>query len=357
MKPIHKLLMLLPLFACLGLSSCNDKEDNSKKINFTTGSFDEQFNVGHFEDINQTQLNNLREGNADFIIYAETRGCLTCADVEKKLEHYIDDYGLTIYRIVYGSLDSTDPLKLSSKTAPILGFYKEGKKLGIVPYSSNEKSFETQEAFNKMFEKYVALPSYFYIAPEELDEKLKRKESLVVYFTRSTCSDCGYLSSHFLDDYMLENKNKTFYIIECDVTGRRYSLDSDPSNPQVDSTQWQEFKNKYQLSTTTSPEFGYDLGVVPTFQYYEKGVLKASDVYVNDSFKEELISGIEEDGNTVKYKFTVTQSFFEELIGKSFEFETIYHKDSINSLKNQFKKDCVSNVHDTKLKNFLNQYA
>ena len=357
MKTIHKVLMLLPLFGCLGLSSCNDDVNNSKKINFATGSFDEKFNAGHFEDINQTQLNNLREANVDFIIYAETRGCLTCADVEQKLKHYIDDYGLTIYRIVYGSLDSTDPLKLSSKTAPILGFYKEGKKLDIIPYSSNTKSFETQEAFNKMFEKYVDLPSYFYITPEELDDKLKSKKSFVVHFTRSTCPDCSYLNSHFLDEYMLKNKDKTFYIIECDIAGRRYSIDSDPSNPQVDSQKWQEFKDKYQLSTNTSSEFGYDLGVVPTFQYYENGTLKASDVYVNESFSEEIISGTQEEGNNIKYKFTVTQSFFEELVGKSFEFETIYHEGSINSLKSQFKKDCVSSVHNTKLKNFLDLYA
>lgn len=357
MKKIHKILMILPLFACIGLSSCGDNTDDSHKINFVTGSFDEQYNVGHFEDINQTKLDNLREGKADFVIFVETKGCSTCATVETKLKHYIDDYGLTIYRITYSSLDSTDPLKLSSKTAPIMGFYKEGKKLDIIPYSSNEDKFETQEAFNKMFEKYVILPSYFYISPEMLDNKLKNKESFVVHFTRSTCPDCSYLNTHFLDNYMRENKDKTFYIIECDIAGRRYSLDSDPSNPQVDSTLWQGFKDKYQLSKTTSPEFGYDLGVVPTLQYYKDGVLSASDVYVNESFSEELISGVEEEGNTVKYKFTVTASFFEELINQSFEFETVYHKDSIMSLKSQFKKECVTSVHDAKLKEFLTLYA
>ncbi|MCH5180255.1 MAG: thioredoxin family protein [Erysipelotrichales bacterium] len=357
MKRFCKFFMLLSLFSCLGLSSCNDNTDNSNKINFLTGSFDDKYNLGGFEDINQTQLNNLREGNADFIIYAHTLGCSTCASVEKKLEHYIDNYGLTIYRIVYSELDSTDPLRLASKTAPIIGFYKEGKKLDIIPYSSNSDKFDSQSAFNKMFEEYVSLPSCFYITPEALDTKIKNKESFVVHFTRSTCPDCSYLNTHFLDEYMSKNKNKKFYIMECDVIGRRYYVDNDSSTPQVDSVKWQEFKDKYQLSSTTSHEFGYGLGVVPTFQYYKNGVLSASDVYVNDTFSEELISGIEQEGNTVKYKFTVTQSFFEELVNKTFEFETIYHEDSIKSLKSQFKKDCVTSVHDTKLTEFLNKYC
>ena len=357
MKKIHKFLIFLSLFACAGLSSCGGQNNQSNKINFLTGSFDEKFNAGHFEDINQTQLNNLRDANADFIVYVHTLGCTTCASVEKKIKHYIDDYGLTIYRITYSGLDSTDPLKLSSSTTPILGFYKDGKKLDILPYSDNVKSFETQESLNKMFEKYVSLPSYFYISPETLDQKIENEDSFVVLYTRSTCPDCSYLNTHFLNDYMSKNKDKTFYLMECDVNGRRYSLDSDPAYPTVDAEQWQAFKDKYQLSERTSSAFGYDLGVVPTFQYYKNGILTASDVYVKDEFSEELISGSEEEGSNVTYRFTVTKSFFEELEGQSFDFTTIYHQDSISMLKGQFKKDCVSSVHDTKLNEFLNEYA
>ncbi len=355
LKKIIKLLTAVFLLSCFNLTSCRNDEVN--KINILTGSFDTEFNAGHFENITTTQLDNLREAGKDFVVYVYTPGCLTCAEVDKKLEYYINNYGLTIYRIAYSALSSLDQLKMASSTAPILGFYKAGIKLEIVPYSKNEKHFDSQDSFNAMFEKYVLLPNYFFISPELLDTKIKNKETFVTLFTRSTCPDCSYLNTHFLNDYMARNKNKTFFLVECDIKGRRYSLDSTPENPQVDTTLWQNFKDKYQLSNTTSSEFGYDLGVVPTFQYYKDGILSGSDVYVNESFQEELISGHEENGQGVRYKFIVTQSFFDELVNTSYEFQTTYQEDTIQAQKNQFKKDCVIEVHDKKLSEFLNKYA
>ena len=49
-----------------------------------------------------------------------------------------------------------------------------------------------------------------------------------------------------------------------------------------DEETYQEIKDKYLLSTTTNPELGFEQGVVPTFQVYEKGVLKDMSVYVNE---------------------------------------------------------------------------
>lgn len=356
MKKSLKLLGLCSLFLSLGITSCG----NSDKVNYLVSDYD---NAG-FVDITQEKLDTLRSEKNDFVIFVHTQGCLTCAEVEGRLKHYIDDYGLMLYRITYKSLNSDDELKKSSSTAPIIGFYKEGKSLKIAPYSKNQEHFESQETFNKFFETYVTLPSFYYISPEMLDKKISDKENFVVLFTRSTCSDCGYLFSHMLDKYMEENHDKlSFYLLECDKDGIR---NYDEAGNLTNAEEWQAFKDKYQLSASTSSEYGYSGGVVPTFQYYKDGLLCGSDVYVNDSFKQEIVSGEETTGQTVKYKFTVTESFFFELVGQSFEYETTYYAKDYEggtdylAMRNKIslaKKDFVSTVHDAKLKEFLNKYA
>lgn len=348
MKTKSKIATIFSLLGILLLGGCNNTKDD--KINYLTGDLT---NTSVIELSNSDTLEAMRENGSSFVVIASIDGCLTCEEkVFPRFKYYIENYGLPIYRIGFNKLSDTDPLAILRSDGPVLGIYKEGKKLLISAYQKNKSVYETQESFNAFFEKYVTLPSVFYISKDQLDDKIRNQKTFVILYDRNTCPDCSYLHEHFLNQYIKDNKDKTFYIIDCDVKGIRYDKNGD-----YDQEQWINFKEDHLLNKTDTNPYGYSGGVVPTFQYYLNGVLSASDVYVNESFNEELISGTEENGQKVTYKFTITESFIEELINTSYTFETTYNEDTIKTQKSEFKKECVSEVHENKVKDFLDTYA
>ncbi len=334
MKALKKLLFA---FLVLGLCSCNSSDN---KINFKTGDLTQKEFI---ELKDQASLDLLRDSKQDFIVYAHTPGCLTCVKVvEPKLQNYIDNYGLTIYKIVFQRLDKNDPMRLKG-SAPTIGFYKEGKALDILSYTED---FDDEAKFKKKFEEYVKLPSVYYISPSMLDDKILKKESFVVLFTRTSCPDCNYLFTNFLDDYINKN-DKTFYIIECDVEGIRLN-----ENMEFDATMWQDFKDRYGLSSTS--KYGYLTGVVPTFQYYQDGMLSDSDIYVNDEYEYRHVSSESVDGKEYRtYEVTITASPLESLIGQKYSYSCfeIDNRDLNNFVRNQ-----VTSEHNKALTEFLGKY-
>lgn len=336
MKAIKKLLFA---FLVLGLCSCNS---NDNKINFKTGDLTQKEFI---ELKDQESLDLLRDSKQDFIVYAHTPGCLTCVKVvEPKLQNYIDNYGLTIYKIVFQRLDKNDPMRLKG-SAPTIGLYKEGKALDILSYNED---FDDEAKFKKKFEEYVKLPSVYYISPSMLDAKILNKEKFVVLFTRTSCPDCNYLFTNFLDEYINKN-DKTFFIIECDVEGIRLN-----ENLEFDETMWQAFKDKYGLSSSTS-KYGYLTGVVPTFQYYQDGVLSDSDIYVNESYEYKHAYSRSENGKEIRtYEVTITASPLKNLVGQKYSYSC---EGEINVVDlNNFVRNQVVEEHNTALTNFLSKY-
>ena len=353
MKRLKMFLLLIPLLFIIGAcdnntsnntSNSGSNNDTKEKVNLITGDL----RTNDFINLtSQESLDTLRDNKDDFIVYAYVQGCSTCATFQSKLKQYVSDYGVRIYSIDYtNTLANNDPIKLTGK-APAIGFYKNGKKLNITAYNSNTRdNFIEDKSFNEMMDKYVSLPNALYITPERLDIKKNAQETMTVLFTRSSCPDCSSLFDDFFYDYLSTHKSKKIYMIECDEKGIRYD-----ENGEYDSTQWQEFKDKYQLSKKGSEKYGYETGVVPTFQYFKEGVLSDSDIYVNDSYESELIEG------TKKYKITITNSFLSELISKEFVFDATNVSDKdLNSKMYLAVKDFVKEAHIKALTKFLNKH-
>ena len=98
-------------------------------------------------------------------------------------------------------------------------------------------------------------------------------------------------------EYLNTNtSSKTFYIIETDAEGIRYT------GGFVDDEKWVEFKNEFGLSNVNNP-LGHGVGYVPTLQYYEDGEIKDMAVYFNDG--EYTLEG---DGS---YSITINNSYYE----------------------------------------------
>lgn len=348
MKKINKFLFV---FLFLGCVSCDNNQTN--KINILTGDY----TLTDFIELeNSDSLNVLRNSKNDFIVYSYLPSCLTCSSFEIKLKSYIDDYGLTIYKINYNKLDKNDSLKVANG-APVLGFYKNGSALNITSYSESTKGiFESDSALKNHFEKYTILPTNYYISRNDLDKKILNKDTFVILFTRSSCPDCSSLFNNFLNEYMKENKNKTLYLLECDVSGIR--LDE---NNEFNQTQWQQFKDDYHLSSSNTEEgkYGYLTGVVPTFQYYQNGQLKGSNVYANDNYKYEVLSTKSgEKGEQIRnYKITITESFISTLINKEYEYSYEYTTDENEKrVIYEYINDTLTSEHNESLKVFLNKY-
>lgn len=340
--------ILLSIMSLVTLLTGCKNDSVSNKINFSIGDK----TITDFIDIQNDKIETMIEEKESFILYVHSFGCGSCADITPRVKAIIEDYGITIYRIQYWELADGSPFKLSTGT-PILGFYKNGVKLKIIGYSEkNHEQFSSKENLLKLFEKYVIMPeNIYYISLEELKRLKKEKQSFVILFSRAGCGDCAYLNQNFFKDYALKNRSKHIYLLECDAVGIRFN-----EQGEVDTELWNNFKDEWELTEASNPTHGYGVGYVPTFQYYENGVLTASDVYLNDTFESTALSDIKENSN-VKYKITITNSFFDDFINTTFETTIKYSSESIQRELYLKYRELSLEFHNQKLENFLNLYT
>ena len=122
-----------------------------------------------------------------------------------------------------------------------------------------------------------------------------------------------------------------------------------------DTNIYDEVKNTLKI-TETSSEYGYDIGKVPTYQYWKNGQLVDAGVYANDSFIK--------DENTSK--ILMDKSYFNGT--KQTKYTNVNLLEQVNSLENievsiksdgsyylDIKKE--AEFHDPLLKAFLSYYC
>jgi len=124
------------------------------------------------------------------------------------------------------------------------------------------------------------MPTMFYLSREQLRSKIDNNESFIIYYSNSKCSDCSYMYENYLKKFLYDNPNtKKIYVIETYEEGIRLS------DGVTNIEQWNEFKKEYGLSEEGNSTFGYDVGYVPTLQYYSNGEIKDMLVYFNDIYE------------------------------------------------------------------------
>ena len=170
-----------------------------------------------------------------------------------------------------------------------LSIFSEGKllKQWVKTGSNNVEMFENDEKLRNEITKYVTDPSVFYVDETSLDNKIKEKASLNVYFKRSGCSDCSAMDKHMFIPYYKANQFKDELYI--------FDLLPYMSDPKA----YQEIEDKYGLSVKNNPSLGYDNGYVPTLQHIENQQIKDMIVIYNDKVEKK-------DNN-----FVITRSYFD----------------------------------------------
>lgn len=197
-----------------------------------------------------------------------------------------------------------------------------------------------------------------YVTKQQVEEKFAKKDEFALGFLRKTCSDCAYLSYHFLKECGLGIPGK-IYLLECDTEGIRYQ------NGIYNPEQWQTFKDEYGLSNVYNTTYGYDKGYVPTFiMYRPKGneTRKANAVYDMAVY---LNDTLEQDGDTVKitksywdgtrkHHFTVSSPNLEmNLLGRVIP-EGDWDKSGDTIV---WKRDKAADVEDFFLRGFFDYYG
>ena len=138
-----------------------------------------------------------------------------------------------------------------------------------------------------------------------------------------------------------------------------YNISKSETATDEEKEQYQKLKDDYGLSVTGNSVFGYQEGVVPTTQYYKRGVLTDASVYFNDAI---------EENNGV---FTVKDSYYtDERVSNLHYLEdvkfttclkglTIQNNDILYTKTGQpyWSQEDAAKYHTPLLKAFLDYYA
>ena len=174
--------------------------------------------------------------------------------------------------------DSTPALYIFEGKSQIAGFsYKNQNELDIFEDLSGKTMYE------KVHEK-VNKPVMYEVNDQYLSENLSKKEEALVFFMRNGCGDCSYVLPNKIIPYITTCKTKKEMLV-FDMESI-YQASKLETPAEGEKTQYELLKDKYGLSASANPTYGYINGVVPTIQHYKKGIVDDATVYFNDVVSE-----------------------------------------------------------------------
>lgn len=324
MKPMMKTKWILPLLILPSffLSSCGNASTPEKVIlDFGSGIVESQEIEldSHLTRISYEKLKQKIEAKENFIALVHPYNEVPCSCWirfhDKVFAPYVASRRLMVYSIDYDELLEQEEhygLELHPGHETI-GIYKEGGLMYQHDDVDEKSDFVLRyEAFAEWMDARIERPRVLLIDKDTLDDKYEDEEPFSIYFSRSGCGDCRYLTSHSFRQYFSSNHidkpliDNCIYALDCDVVGIAkvlnedgkeigYSSSSSASEDQKRAyAQWLSFKEEYGLSYSEDNPAGWDNGYVPTlFHIQPDGVSKKGDVidgagvFYNDKIDEE----------------------------------------------------------------------
>lgn len=267
------------------------------------------------------------------------------------LNVYVDAKDTVVYKMDRLEIPRRNPydLTLPSDSAPTFFITSRGQVEKEYVYnttSANAKIFEGYREFKEHMDSLVKKPQLMIINEEYLNNAVftEKEDGFIIYHGRSGCPDCNYCTPNFLEPYVRDNDLKhKVYVMDIE-----YLRGTDG---------YQEYKDKYQLSSKNNTTYGFGDGVVPTFQVWKNGVLKDMCVYFNDSYKLE-------DG-----KYTITDSYYTTervknlaytdtvLLGHIIPDDEMEERHWGEYTYMSWKQEAMAKIHNQLLGSFLDMYA
>lgn len=235
--------------------------------------------------------------NESFVLIVEDR---TCGCTATFLQYLESSYIPETHALFYG-IDVSELNKHSEKfginvnlTQPSACFFNKRVMAKQIDRGHHEQTFHPIDDgsgklicndFVKMMDSYTIQQDklFLYDKYNNVIDDLKRKNRAIFYAFRSSCSDCKKASTSILFPYLnsITDINNKIYLLDLD----RYR----------NNTDYQTIKDKLLLTSSSNPDYGYNDGVVPTFQYWENGQIKDASVFFNDVIAKKDGSFIVED--------------------------------------------------------------
>lgn len=328
---MKKKLLLLPLAVILvngGLTSCTFGTNNNEKvylsfrrtISFDTlaDSYDEPTILFHHFDekvekngvttmekryiANEMEVQAMLDKKASFIVAAVPDFTCLCWKnfVKDNLSIFITENNADVYVV-----DSKTVLKNeswginTSGNDPVIAIMSNGKAAYQTAIKDGGELAKDRKKLSAWITDRANFTSLYWVGEEKEVDSLMDSPNSVIYFGRSSCSDCTYFETNFLFDYFKDPNMRLqypVYYVDCDVEGRRFK------NGEYDEGQWKAYKASHHLAETENNKAGYGEGYVPTLmQISSSKTVDAMDVYLNDTVKKN------EEGH-----YVVEKSYFTE---------------------------------------------
>ena len=294
-------LALLAPMTLLPIAGCST--NSAMKITYGTYVTTEDAKNNDAIEINHSQLFEKMDSNSKFnkenflIVVAPTNGCLCWTKFQPVLKQFIKETHYLVYtiKITEFSEENSD-FGIKMQQGHVSMAIVKGTK--IVKQYLSSTIFDDAAALKAEINKYVRAPEMYFIDQKFLEYTIKKtRDTALIEFYRSTCSDCKNSNAYAVWDFAHNNLFKTkMYIIDMDNLDfgiPKYETNEDGSyvlnkygqmiQTEEYKQEYQVFKDAYSLSNKFSSSYGYNNGYVPTFQYYERGEVKDASVYFNDT--------------------------------------------------------------------------
>lgn len=317
-KPLF-LLVALPLLG--GLFSCQGNE-TVNKVDLAYGAlFDEEATGNGIFSLNRVSGENgyyysnylpyssllakiTDKDSFILIVQAEGEECLCWTSWRELLSAYMKEHNVEMHLITedvlaYAPNDGetrAESLGITLNGENSLLIFDQGKLAYQEFAPLDSKFFSSYKYLDSYLDERISMPRMLSLTNDQLDALYAGEDDFYVYFGRSSCSDCAYFESAYLDSFLKEDDG-TYYYLDCDSEGIRYYQGVEPQNeayPEyaaLAETQWAEFKAEYGLAYGEDNPTGYGTGVVPTMMRISPDgnshmgdVIASYAVYMNDEY-------------------------------------------------------------------------
>ena len=351
MKKSAPLLLVSLLMSSFAISGCS----NNSKINLIYGDYTNNT----VTDIKYLDLQSKIANKETFMLAVEPTGSCACwSDFKAILNVYIPETHVIVYHMKYAMFYENETYGLNLRDGyTTFAIFESGElKQNII--SDRQNMFHDEKVFREYITGTVNLPHYFYISLDKTNELFAASStSSVIYFARSTCSDCAYVDKYVLKDYAENHSFRNdMYILDCEKIGIR-EYDEDGHLTPESQVKWNKFKEDMLLADTYNKDYGYNTGYVPTFIKVRNNTVESASVYFNDTVEE------------VDGKYKVTDSYYTEERLPKLDYLKDYSgtkvlkglelsEDSIQKFGSfaMWKQEKAAEYHTPLLKCFLDSY-
>lgn len=313
---MKKKLFLLALIPTLLLASCGKEQIDTSKIALDYGNIhSSEISFSALEEYTYNALSSAISRKESFVLItndeiAEHTGC-GCWNTFMPIfvrfanEYHYDFKLFSTANLVgekndFGIYDVTGDL-------PGICFFRRGKLVRQTIFAkTNEtyrKLFKQYDAFEKFMLDNVYLPKFYYIDKDVYDQKVASNETFNLYIARNGCGDCKEVQTKYMTSWVDKHKKD-------EINDLLYVFDLQPYYPPKDATEeqkkaYKDIKTEFGLSEAGNDKFGYEEGMVPTFQRRTGSTVTDMITVLNDS-----ISKVDEN-------FILSSYFNETRVGNS----------------------------------------